>query len=133
MNISGKKNRRRLQQQLNDWYGYERGALEIISHLPDCVPIDSAVKEITSTFKAPEELRMMELKEQWEEIAGKQIAKISVPLNINNQVIYIQVSHTAWLRELNKDVKEILVKKINDLFNENLCQDIKFVPAGRRA
>ena len=131
MNVSG-KNRGRLQYLLNDWYGHKRGSLEIIPHLQDCVPLNSAAQEIISVLRTPEEIKMMELKEQWEKIAGKQIAKISTPLNIKCQVIYIEVNHTVWLRELNKDVKKILIEKINDLFKENFCQDIKFVPVGRR-
>jgi len=131
MKLKGKK-LSSINRVLDDWYGRKRASLEMVSHLSDPVQVGDAVSRVVNSLMTPEEVKMLQLKEKWEEIAGIQISKISNPININNKTIYVEVSHPVWLRELNSSVNELLTKKINSMFGKRFCNNIRFVPAGRQ-
>ena len=63
--------------------------------------------------------------EQWNEIVGDQISKISVPDKIENHVLRVKVNSSVWRHELSLRKKEI-IDKINSTFKEEIVKDIIF-------
>jgi hypothetical protein len=115
---------------LEEWYGKETGSTEMISHLPDAVPIQQALINIVGTSINSENSDLLRLKDDWEKLVGKDIANIAKPKNIKNGIIYIEVANSAWMMELKNYSKKMIMKNISDLYGEKLYKDIVFVPAG---
>lgn len=116
---------------LRDWYGSERAKTEILPHLPGTVRLSEKIDKVMSAVISPSTLKLMELKEQWESIAGPQIAGIAAPQSIRNKVVYVEVSHSLWMAELRGSSKKILLEKINGVCGKDFCSDIRFIPTGR--
>lgn len=115
---------------LEEWYGKEAGSMEMISHLPDAIPIQQALSNIVGSSISPENSDLLRLKDDWEKLVGKDIANIAKPKNIKNGIIYIEVANSTWMMELKNYSKKMIMKNISDLYGEKLYKDMVFVPSG---
>ena len=61
----------------------------------------------------------------WKEIVGESIAYQTQPRSIRNQILFIDVSHSTWIQQL-QFLKPTLLEKINAFIGEPLIQDIRF-------
>jgi predicted nucleic acid-binding Zn ribbon protein len=116
---------------LCDWYGKERADQEIVAYCPQPVSVADTARKILQGVLSDEALQVLKLREKWELISGRQIAAVSSPLNVRKQVLYVEVFHSTWLRELNGPVKKQLLMKIKKIIGDDFCDEIKFVPGGR--
>jgi predicted nucleic acid-binding Zn ribbon protein len=117
---------------LHGWYGAERAQQEIVNYCPETVSAGTAAENILKKLNLGDIALFGRIQNSWTELAGAQIAKVSNPLKIDKKVVYITVSHPAWLREFNKGpIKKLLVDKINKLCGRDFCRSIKFIPEGR--
>jgi predicted nucleic acid-binding Zn ribbon protein len=129
---ANKKEFKALYSSLAAWYGRAQARDEISAYCPEPVSASEAATKILKKIAPANIVHMEKIKQQWEAIAGVQIAKVATPLYLKERVIYATVSHPAWLREFNKGpVKKILVDKINKLCGKTICIDLKFIPSGR--
>lgn len=67
----------------------------------------------------------------WKEIVGEPIALQTQPYAIRNRILFIYVSHSVWLQQL-QFFKPTLLEKINQFLGEPLLQDIRFKLGGIR-
>lgn len=116
---------------LCDWYGKERADQEIVAYCPKPVSVADTARKILQEVLSDEALQMLKLREKWELISGRQISSVSLPLNVRKKVLYIEVFHSTWLRELNGPVKKQLLMKLKKIVGDDFCDEIKFVPGGR--
>ena len=117
---------------LSAWYGRERAKNEITAYTPKTVSAGDIANGILKKTVSPDLLKTIKITENWESIVGAQIAKISSPVSFRKKVLCIQVSHSVWLRELTTGpAKNMIIKKINELYGEKHCKEIQFVPGGR--
>lgn len=117
---------------LSAWYGRERAKNEITAYTPKTVSAGDIANGILKKTVSPDLLKTIKITENWESIVGAQIAKISSPVSFKRKILCIQVSHSVWLCELTTGpAKNMIIKKINDLYGEKYCKEIKFVPGGR--
>jgi len=131
--LNRKKNRQRriIAKALRGWYGPEFAEKEMSAYPGDGVKLSSIVDGLLSKMFSGDELVLMELKEKWTEIAGVQIAGISRPVSIRDNLLCVEVDHSLWLRELMGPTKGLLIKNINDFCGAETCREIRFVPVGR--
>lgn len=61
----------------------------------------------------------------WEEIVGETIALQARPRVIRNHILFIDVSHSTWMQQL-QFLKPVLLKKMNAFIGEPYLQDIRF-------
>lgn len=61
----------------------------------------------------------------WPRVAGEPLARLTEPLRVNQGVLYIEVSNHVIAQELSL-MKDVYVKKINELLGEARVQDIRF-------
>jgi len=115
---------------LEEWYGKEEGSTEMISHLPDAIPIQQALNNIVKNSINSDNSALIRLKDDWEKLVGKDIANIAKPKNIKNGIIYIEVANSAWMMELKNYSKKMIMEKISGLYGDKLYRDIVFVPSG---
>jgi hypothetical protein len=61
----------------------------------------------------------------WKEIVGESVALHAQPHSIQNHILFIHVSHSTWIQQL-QFLKATLLEKINSFLGEPLIQDIRF-------
>jgi predicted nucleic acid-binding Zn ribbon protein len=61
----------------------------------------------------------------WNKIVGESVAEHSQPRSIRNRILFIDVSHSTWMQQL-QFLKPTLLEKINTFLGESLIQDIRF-------
>ncbi len=118
---------------LAEWYGAERARVESTAFASQPVNVGDLADKFLEKAASPEVLDGILLREAWPEIAGKQIAAISEPINLRDGIAEVGVFHTAWMRELAGPIKRQLILKINQKLGEERCKDIRFVPGARSA
>ena len=116
---------------LDDWYGADRAACEMIPKLPQASLISDCIDKVLKRQFKPGDRKLMDVKSNWEQLVGVQIAKIAHPIRMYKGVIYIEVVHNAWLRELQGNSKILILNNINKYCGASFCKEVKFTPAGR--
>ena len=117
---------------LSTWYGRERAKNEINAYTPKTVSAGDVAANILKKTISPDALKTIKITENWGNIVGAQIAKISSPLSFKKKILYIQVEHSVWFRELSTGPsRHMILKKINEFYGQKHCKEIKFIPAGR--
>jgi hypothetical protein len=61
----------------------------------------------------------------WSEIVGEAVAANARPQVIRNHLLFVEVSHPAWMQEL-QFLKPTLLEKITAFLGEPLIRDIRF-------
>ncbi len=61
----------------------------------------------------------------WDQIVGESVAEHSQPRSIRNRILFIDVSHSTWMQQL-QFLKPTLLEKVNTFLGEPLIQDIRF-------
>ena len=61
----------------------------------------------------------------WNEIVGESVANHSQPRSIRNRILFIDVTHSTWMQQL-QFLKPTLLEKVNTFLGEPLIQDIRF-------
>lgn len=115
---------------IEDWYGDNLSQLEKVAYLPKVIDIQTSVKNLFESNTSKSDMKLINLRDKWEEIAGKDIARISQPLKIRNKILMIKVSHSIWKMELENHGKKIILDKVKEFFGDNSCVDIRFVVGG---
>lgn len=121
-----------MQRLLKDWYGKEAGANEMIPHLPATEPLKDGIDKAMKKLVNSELALLRQLKNEWHVIAGAQLAKETCPSSFYKGILYVEVSHPAWLMQLGKNEKNMLLEKVHEFSKSTICRNIKFVPPGKR-
>jgi hypothetical protein len=61
----------------------------------------------------------------WDQIVGESVAEHSQPRSVRNRILFIDVSHSTWMQQL-QFLKPTLLEKVNGFLGEPLIQDIRF-------
>ncbi len=61
----------------------------------------------------------------WKEIVGEPIALHTQPHAIRNRILFIEVSHSTWMQQL-QFLKPTLLGKINGFLGKSMIEDIRF-------
>ena len=130
--LNREKNRQRriIRQTLRGWYGSEFTEREMAAYPGDGSRLSDLVDGLISKMASGETLLLLELKEKWVDVAGSQIARVSRPVSIKDNLLCVEVDHNLWLRELMGPTKGLLIKNINKFCGESFCRDIRFVQLG---
>jgi len=130
------QNKRRYHQRLynavlKDWYGEERGRVEMVNYCPESQAVGELVEGLMSKAVSADCLKLFAIKDRWLEFVGVQLSKYSEPVSHKDGWLEVVVSHPAWIREMQGPVKKTIIANINRAMGENFCRDIRFVPGGR--
>lgn len=118
---------------LRSWYGPERGNAEFIRYEPQAVPVSEALRKIAAKRIPAWMLRIEDIQNNWESIAGTENAKRSFPARLYENILYVEVKHPAYRLALESPrVKNLILAKVQALVGANACRDIRFVMAGGR-
>lgn len=70
-------------------------------------------------------LRTHSIWSAWKEIVGESVSVNAQPRSIRNRILFIEVSHSTWIQQL-QFLKTTLLEKINTFLGEPLIEDIRF-------
>jgi hypothetical protein len=88
-------------------------------------PIHSILERTLKSLDIDVPLRTYAVWGAWEEIVGETIAGQTQPRAVRNRILFIDVSHSTWVQQL-QFLKPTLLEKINAFLGEPKIQDIRF-------
>jgi hypothetical protein len=88
-------------------------------------PIHSILSETLKGLNLDFPLKTSLLLRSWREIVGEPIAAQTQPYAIRNRILFVHVSHSVWIQQL-QFFKPALLEKINQFLGEPLLQEIRF-------
>jgi predicted nucleic acid-binding Zn ribbon protein len=91
----------------------------------DIRPIGDVLQDVVAGLEQPQDENILILREAWPEIAGAQIAKHSLPVNLQNFVLHVEVDHPGWLPELER-LKRVLLQKLQSSYRELRIRQLHF-------
>ncbi len=118
-------------QLLRDWYGEEFAKGEMVAHTPGLVDINKLIQDECEQLCTPEVSAFIKLESNWSEIVGEQIALYANPVRLSNGVLFLEVRHSALIRELAPSLDLILARVIDTIGADN-CKSIQLVAGGRQ-
>lgn len=91
-------------------------------------PIRNPLEQILQKYQLNETLEINALFDQWEQVVGKTLARISKPSEYDRDThtLIISTVSDAWRKEIN-DQKNELLKKVNHKFEAIKVKEIRFV------
>jgi hypothetical protein len=88
-------------------------------------PLQSILEKTLKALEIDVPLKTYSTLGAWSEIVGESVAEHSQPRSIRNRILFIDVSHSTWMQQL-QFLKPTLLEKINTFLGEPLIQDIRF-------
>ncbi len=81
---------------------------------------------------APEQFsEINEIKSEWENIVGKDIAEIAIPESYDNKVLNVELPNPSWMMQLQRENK-IILENVNKQFKDKFeIKMIRFIPKGQ--
>lgn len=91
----------------------------------EIIPFKQALKEFFKEKKWSKKIKGYQIISNWENLVGKEIAKSSQPIKIQDKCLFLAVKSNVWANELNLRKGE-LVEKINREAGEEIISNILF-------
>jgi len=88
-------------------------------------PIRSILERTLKGLELDGQVRAYSIWGAWKEIVGESVASQTQPRTIRNKILFVDVSHSTWIQQL-QFLKTTLLEKINVFLGEPLIQDIRF-------
>ncbi|MFH1337130.1 MAG: DciA family protein [Candidatus Zixiibacteriota bacterium] len=88
-------------------------------------PIHTILEQTLKGLELDVPLKTYSIWTAWKEIVGEAIALQTQPRAIRNHILFIDVSHSTWMQQLQL-LKPKLLEKINAFLGEPHIQDIRF-------
>lgn len=91
----------------------------------EIIPFKQALEEFFKEKKWSKKIKGYQIISNWENLVGKEIAKSSQPIKIQDKCLFLAVKSNVWANELNLRKGE-LVEKINREAGEEIISNILF-------
>jgi len=102
-----------------------------LDFLPNISDKDEILNSILNKV-APEQFsEINDIKSEWENIVGKDIATIAIPESYNNNILNVELPNPSWIMELQRKNKIILEKLKKQFENKFEIKMIRFIPKGQ--
>ncbi len=88
-------------------------------------PIRSVLDQTLKSLEIDVPVKAHSIWRAWKEIVGASVALHAQPRSIHNRILFIDVSHSTWIQQL-QFLKPTLIEKINAYLGEPLIEDIRF-------
>lgn len=92
------------------------------------VRLDSVLGEVLEQHGLSEQVRRMEVLDLWPDIVGERVAEVTRAKGVSDAALFVEVSTSAWLMELNIMKGEFLAR-VNAHVPETPLERIVFVLA----
>lgn len=121
---------RRREWLLREWFGAERAGEEIVERQPPAHLIAEDIDRLMAKTGGAERALLEQLRRDWADIAGADIAKYTAPYSLQNQRLLVEVSHPAWLYVLEREHKPVLIERIQAAAPDQI-REVRLIQKGR--
>ena len=115
---------------LADWYGEDFAKTEIAAHTNPVHNLNDDIQSLMDEVVSRESNVYMDISANWKSIGGA-IANLTTPGGLKNNVLFLEVRHSALLREL-QHVSEIIIPKLNERYGDNTITEIRLINASKK-
>ena len=91
----------------------------------DPIKLSSGIDEVIGQFNWTKQLSQAELFVSWSNIVGPDVANACNPTNLENQILHVDCTSTAWATQMRLMSNQVL-KEITDLYPDLEVKEIKF-------
>lgn len=123
------RRRRSLGPLLRDWYGDERAAVEMTAYTPGAVNAADVMRELCEKLIDGDVALFITLETRWKEIIPGKLAACAKPARVADGVLYLEVRHSALVRELTPSL-DLFLARIAKAVGEGKVREIRLVPSG---
>ena len=88
-------------------------------------PIRSVLEHAMKGLEIDFQLKVYSIWSAWKDILGETLAGQTAPRSVRNRILFVDVSHSAWIQQL-QFLKPKLLQELNGFLGEPLIQDIRF-------
>ena len=125
--------RRKLGDDLREWYGPGDAANAMFKYLPQPRPISDVLNSVIRKKMPRSRLVIFDIRLQWSSIAGEVAAKRTFPLCYRDGILDVEVAHPAFRSALTSlTIREEILAKVRTVPGAEECRELRFLPAGAR-
>lgn len=121
---------RERERLLRDWFGPERGAMEIMAHQSPCRALGEAVGEVISGLGLGRHVEFCAIADHWVELVGADIAQQARPVALRARRLDVEVSNPSWMYVLRTVHAKQIEQRVKEFTNDRIAA-VSFVPEGR--
>ena len=93
---------------------------------PSTRTLGNALDEFLDHLGLRKKVREYDAVIRWESVVGREIAKVTTAVKIENGILTVRVNNSPWRNELVL-LKADLIGKINNALGDMIVRDIRFV------
>jgi predicted nucleic acid-binding Zn ribbon protein len=87
--------------------------------------VGSILERVFTSLNLNIKVKQYQIWDVWEGVVGEAIARQAQPHQIRNMVLWVNVSSSTWMQQL-EFMKKQIVNRLNDSIGEVVIQDIHF-------
>lgn len=87
--------------------------------------IDSILEKVLSKLNLGIKVKQYQIWEVWDSVVGEPIARQAQPHQIKNMILWINVSSSTWMQQL-EFMKQQIIDRLNERIGEKVIKDIRF-------
>ena len=116
---------------LEEWYGGDFAVTEFAApqHTPRARSVGELLPDVLKEVKAPEAGKLLRLRSIWPEVIGPAFARYVFPGFFRGDDLYVEVSHSALILEL-QPITEKIRLEINKKLGADFCAKVTLVCSG---
>jgi len=123
------RKRRNLMPLLRSWYGDRRAAVEMTAYTAQAVNAADVMRELCEKLIDEDVGLFITLNTKWKEIIPGKLAAYASPARVADGVLYLEVRHSALVRELTPSL-DLFLARIAKAVGEGKVREIRLVPTG---
>ena len=87
--------------------------------------VDSILEKVLSSLNLGIKVKQYQIWDVWDSVVGKPIAQQAQPQQIRNMILWITVSSSTWMQQL-EFMKQQIIDRLNERIGEKVIKDIRF-------
>jgi len=87
--------------------------------------VDSILERALNKLNLGIKLKRYQIWEVWDSVVGEHIARQAQPHQIRNMILWITVSSSTWMQQL-EFMKKQIIDRLNERIGERVIKDIRF-------
>lgn len=87
--------------------------------------IDSILGRVFASLNIGMKVKQYRIWEVWDSVVGEAIARQTEPQQVKNMILWITVSSSTWMQQL-EFMKHQIVRKLNERIGEEVIKEIRF-------
>ena len=88
-------------------------------------PIESILERVSTSLGLGMKVKQYKIWEVWDSVVGEAIARQARPQQVRNMILWISVSSSTWMQQL-EFMKKQIVNRLNEQIGEVVINDIRF-------